>query len=114
MFKVSFLLMSKCKSLGSFDQLYVFKFKLRFMHLMLHIDMKMEKTSLEFRINNPKSLFLRLISNLEHSSHFEQKSYTYKSMFKIFYLIGNMKRWLHLLVNDHHLFNINKIEIKND
>jgi hypothetical protein len=106
--------MSKCKSLGSFDQLYVFKFKLRFMHLMLHIDMKMEKTSLEFRINNPKSLFLRLISNLEHSSHFEQKSYTYKSMFKIFYLIGNMKRWLHLLVNDHHLFNINKIEIKND
>jgi hypothetical protein len=52
------------------------------MHLVFHIEnMKMEKTSLEFKINNQKSMFLRFILNLKHSSHFQQKSYTYKSMF---------------------------------
>ncbi len=51
MFKVSFLFMFKCKSLGSFDQLYVFKFKPKCMHLMFHVDMKMENTSLEVRIS---------------------------------------------------------------
>jgi hypothetical protein len=51
------------------------------MHLVHHIDMKMEKTSLEFRIRNMESMVLRFILNLKNSSYFELKNYTYRSMF---------------------------------
>jgi len=70
------------------------------MHLVHHIDMKMEKIGLEFRIRYLESMVLRFILKFKNSSYFELNSYTYKSMFKIFYFIGNMKRWLHFVVNE--------------
>jgi hypothetical protein len=51
------------------------------MHLVHHIDMKMEKISLEFRIRNLESMVLRLILKFKNSSYFELNSYTYRSMF---------------------------------
>ncbi len=70
------------------------------MHLVHHINMKMEKIGLEFRIRYLESMVLRFILNLKNSSYFEPNSYTYKSMFKFFYFIGHMKRWLHFVVNE--------------
>ncbi len=51
------------------------------MHLVHHIDMKMEKTSLEFRIHNLESMVLRFILKFKNSSYFELNSYLYRSMF---------------------------------
>jgi len=82
------------------------------MHLVHHIDMKMETTSLKFKICNLESMVLNFILFFKNSSYFELNSYTYKSMVLVFYFIGNMKRWLHFVVNDHQLLNIKNLKLR--